>query len=283
VIRLKAELSKCAKFSQRAKKILVMDILTISYQEYKAFFLVLIRVSVILVMFPFFSARVIPNLVKAGLALVITIVLFPVINNKMVEFPGTLLGIAQLILSEIIIGMTLGILVQMFFEGVRMMGQMVGFQTGFAITNVLDPQSGAQVSIFANTAYLVAIVLFLLLNGHHILLNALRDSFDIINVGSLSLNVGMLKKMTKISGDMFGIAVKIGAPPIAALLFTNVAFGLITKLMPQMNIMIVAFPVQICVGLFFFGISLNVLLRFMERYIEGLAPMLIHTMNLFKV
>ena len=82
---------------------------------------------------------------------------------------------------------------------------------------------------------------------------------------------------------MFGIAVRIGAPPIAALLFTNVAFGLITKLMPQMNIMIVAFPVQICIGLFFSGISLNVLLRFMERYIEGLAPMLIHTMSLFKV
>lgn len=260
-----------------------MDILTISYQEYKAFFLVLIRVSVILVMVPFFSARVIPNLIKAGLALVITIVLFPVINNKMVEFPGTLLGITQLILSEIIIGMTLGLLAQIFFEGVRMMGQMVGFQTGFAITNVLDPQSGVQVSIFANTAYLVAIVLFLLLNGHHILLNAVRDSFDIINVGSLSLNVGMLKKMTKISGDMFVIAVKIGAPPIAALLFTNVAFGLITKLMPQMNIMIVAFPVQICIGLFFFGISLNVLLRFMERYLEGLGPLLINSMNWFKV
>jgi len=283
VIRLKTEFSEYAKFSQRAKKRKVMDILSISYQEYKAFYLVLIRVSVILVMFPFFSARVIPNLTKAGLALVITIVLFPVIHNKMVEFPGTLLGIAQLILSEIIIGMTLGILVQIFFEGVRMMGQMVGFQTGFAITNVLDPQSGIQVSIFANMAYLMAIVLFLLLNGHHILLNALRDSFDIINVGSLSLNVGMLKKMTKISGEMFVIAVRIGAPPIAALLFTNVAFGLITKLMPQMNIMIVAFPVQICIGLFFFGISLNVLLRFTERYIEGLAPMLIHTMNWFKV
>ncbi len=283
MIRLKTEFSEYAKFSQRAKKRKVMDILSISYQEYKAFYLVLIRVSVILVMFPFFSARVIPNLIKAGLAVVIAIVLFPVINNKMVEFPGTLLGIAQLILSEIIIGMTLGLLVQIFFEGVRMMGQMVGFQTGFAITNVLDPQSGVQVSIFANTAYLVAIVLFLLLNGHHILLNAVRDSFNIINVGSLSLNIGMLKKMTKISGDMFVIAVKIGAPPIAALLFTNVAFGLITKLMPQMNIMIVAFPVQICIGLFFFGISLNVLLRFMERYLEGLAPVLIHTMNWFKV
>ena len=260
-----------------------MDILTIPYQEYKAFFLVLIRVSAILVMFPFFSARVIPTLIKAGLALMITIILFPVINNQMVAFPGTLLGVAQLILAELIIGMTLGLMVQIFFEGVRMMGQMVGFQTGFAITNVLDPQSGMQVSIFANTAYLLAIVLFLLLNGHHILLNAVKSSFDIINVGSFGLNVGMLKKMTKISGDMFVIAVKIGAPPIAALLFTNVAFGLITKLMPQMNIMIVAFPVQICIGLFFFGISLNVLLGFMERYLEGLGPLLIHTMNWFKV
>ena len=260
-----------------------MDILTISYQEYKAFFLVLIRVSAILVMFPFFSARVIPTLIKAGLALVITIVLFPVVNNQMVAFPGTLLGVAQLILAELIIGMTLGLMVQMFFEGVRIMGQMVGFQTGFAITNVIDPQSGVQVSIFANMAYFVAITLFLLLNGHHILLNAVRASFDIINVGSLGLNVGMLKKMINISGDMFVIAVKIGAPPIAALLFTSAAFGLIVKLIPQMNILIVAFPVKICVGLFFLGVSFNVLLGFMERYLEGLGPLLINTMNWFKV
>ena len=260
-----------------------MEIFTITYEEYKAFFLILIRVSAILVMFPFFSARVIPSIIKAGLALTITIIMFPVINTKLVEFPGTLLGMAQVILTEAIIGMILGLMVQIFFEGVRIMGQMVGFQTGFAITNVLDPQSGIQVSIFANTAYLCAIILFLLLNGHHILLNAVKDSFDIITVGSSGLNVGMLKKMTKLSGDMFLIAVKIGAPPIAALLFTNVAFGLITKLMPQMNIMIVAFPVQICIGLFFFGISLSVLLEFMKRYVEGLGPLLINSMNWFKV
>ena len=114
----------------------------------------------------------------------------------------------QLILAELIIGMTLGLMVQIFFEGVRIMGQMVGFQTGFAITNVIDPQSGTQVSIFANLAYFVAITLFLLLNGHHILLNAVRDSFDIINVGSLALNVVMLKKMITISGDVFVDAVE---------------------------------------------------------------------------
>jgi flagellar biosynthetic protein FliR len=77
--------------------------------------------------------------------------------------------------------------------------------------------------------------------------------------------------------------VKIGAPPIAALLFTSASFGLIVKLMPQMNILIVAFPVKICIGLFFLGISFNVLLGFMERYLEGLGPLLINTMNWFKV
>ncbi len=260
-----------------------MDIFAISYQGYKAFFLILIRVSVILFMFPFFSSRIVPVLTKAGLALTITIILFPVVDNQMFEFPDKLFGMVQLILSELVIGIILGLLVQTFFEGVRMMGQLVGFQTGFAIANIIDPQSGIQVSIFSNMAYLLAVVLFLLLNGHHILLSAMRESFEIMPVGSLGLNKEMFEKILPIYGDMFVIAIKLGAPAIAVLLFTKVAFGLITKFIPQMNIMIVAFPVQIAIGLFFFGISLNVLLGLMERYLDGLGAMLINTMTGLKV
>jgi len=260
-----------------------MDLLPVSYQEFKAFFLILIRVSAILFMFPFFNARIIPVLSKVGLTLAITIILFPVIDNKMVEFPDTLWGMAQLVIAEFIIGMILGLLVQMFFEGVRIMGQLVGFQTGFAIANILDPQSGAQVSIIANMAYFVAIVLFLILNGHHILLSAMRESFEIINAGSIGLNQQILQRVMHVSGEMFVIAIKMGSPAIAALLFTMVAFGLITKLIPQMNIMIVAFPIKIVIGLLFFGISLNVLLRFMERYLGGLGSLLTNTMNWLKV
>ena len=260
-----------------------MNLLPISYLEFKSFFLILIRVSVLLFMFPIFSSRLIPVLAKAGLAFIITIALFPVIDSKMVEFPDTSWGMVQLMIAEFIIGMILALLVQMFFEGIRMMGQLVGFQTGFAITNILDPQSGMQVSILSNMAYLVAMVLFLVLNGHHILLSAMRESFEIINVGSLSLNRQIFQKIIDTSADMFVIAIKIGAPAIAVLLFTKVAFGLITKLIPQMNIMIVAFPVQIVIGLIFFGISLHVLLRFMERYVGGLDSMLISAMSWLKV
>jgi len=259
-----------------------MDILPVSYQEFRSFFPILIRVSVVLFMFPFFNARVIPVLCKAGLTLIISIILFPVISNKMVDFPDTLLGMAQLIGAEFIIGMVLGLLVQMFFEAVRIMGQLVGFQTGFAIANIIDPQSGIQVSIFANIAYFVATVLFLILNGHHIVLNAMRESFEIVKVGSLSLNGQIFREIMQVSGDMFVIAIKIGSPAIAVLLFTKIAFGLIVKLIPQMNIMIVAFPVQIVIGLLFFGICLHVLLRFMEGYLVGLGPLLMNTVSWLK-
>lgn len=260
-----------------------MDILSVPYREFKAFYFILIRVSIIFQMLPFFNAKIIPALAKAGLAFVITIILFPVINTKMAEFPSTIFGMAQLILTEFIIGIILGLLVLVFFEGIRMMGQMVGFQTGFAITNIIDPQSGNQISILANMAYLVAMIFFLLLNGHHILLNAVKESFEVIPVGSFGLNIEMINKIIPIYGDMFAIAVKIGAPAIAALLFTNLAFGVIVKFIPQMNIMIVAFPVQITIGLLFFGVSLNVLLNFMGTFIKDLGPMLINTMQWFRI
>jgi flagellar biosynthetic protein FliR len=255
----------------------------ITCNEGKAFLLILIRVGVILFMFPFFSSRIIPMLVKAGLVLLLTIILFPVIDREALEFPDTLWGIAPLIIAEAIIGMIVGLLVQIFFESVRIMGQLVGFQTGFAITNILDPQSGTQVSIFSNMAYLMATILFLSMNGHHVLIAAIGESFEIIHVGHCSLSGVMVQEVMDLSADMFGIAIKIGAPAIAALLFTKVAFGLITKLMPQMNIMIVAFPVQIVVGLLFFGISLYGILGIMERYVGDLKPLLLGTMKLLAV
>jgi flagellar biosynthetic protein FliR len=230
-------------------------------------------------MFPFFNARVIPVLSKVGLALMISIILFSVTNHEMIAFPNNLWEIIQFIITEFIIGMILGLMVQLFFEGIRMMGQVVGFQTGFAITNILDPQSGVQVSIFSNFAYLVAMVVFLILNGHHLALNAMRESFEIINAGSLNLNRQIFQKLLFLSGEMFVIALKIGAPAIAALLFTKVAFALVTKMIPQMNIMIVAFPVQIIIGLIFFGITLNIILRFVENYLGGLDVLLIDTMK----
>jgi flagellar biosynthetic protein FliR len=259
-----------------------MDIFHLQYNEITIFIFMLIRTGVILFMMPFFSSRVIPVPVKAGLALVITLVLFPAERGNVEAVPGTLWEMAGMVAGELFVGMILGILVHVFFEGIHMMGQLAGVETGFSIANVIDPQSGSQTSVLANMAYLISLVLFLILNGHHIIINAIRESFAIIQPGTVSLNRQVFEEMLKRSGDIFIIAVKIGAPVIAAILFIQVAFGLITRLIPQMNIMIVAFPLQIGVGLLFFGISLNGMERFMERYLGSLGGMLTNMMMLMK-
>lgn len=259
-----------------------MDFFHIPYHEFGKFFCIFIRVSVVLFLLPFFNAKVIPMTVKIGLTLVIAMILFPVVHVEAKAFPATLFELFRLVAAEAMVGIMLGFTIQIFFEGVRMMGQMVGFQTGFAITNIIDPQHGSQVSILANLSYWVAIVLFLTLNGHHILLKSLQESFEMIQVGAIQLNRQALQAAVDHSGRMFVVGIKIGAPAIAALLFTKVVFGLVTKLIPQMNIMIVAFPVQIVIGLLFFGISLNMLLFFIERYTGSLNGLLLQTMGWLK-
>ncbi|MBU1052884.1 MAG: flagellar biosynthetic protein FliR [Proteobacteria bacterium] len=257
-----------------------MDLLNIQYSEIKIFLFILIRIGVILFMMPFFSSKVIPVMVKAGLTIILAIILFPVSGPYTAVYPDSPLGMGILIIGELIIGLILGLLVQLFFEGIRIMGQIAGMQIGFSIANVLDPQSGIQSSILSNIAYLLAIVLFLILNGHHIIFNAIRESFAIIQPGSVHINKQVFTEVLKRSGEMFSIAIQIGAPVIATILFIQIAFGLITRLLPQMNVMVVAFPVQIATGLIFFGISLWVMLHFIEKYLGNLNTQLIKTMFL---
>jgi flagellar biosynthesis protein FliR len=259
-----------------------MDFLQIPFKDFEIFFLVLIRVSVLLFLFPFFNSRLTPVMVKAGMAFLISFALLPIIEKPTVQLGGDLFSLLRLIGAEFVLGLCLGMMVQLFLEAIRIMGQLIGFQAGFAVASMLDPQSGTQASILANIGYFVAITLFLVLNGHHILIGAVKDSFSVVPLGAISLSQPVYTKILKTAGDMFLIALKMGAPAVAALLFTQVVFGLVTKLIPQMNIMMVAFPIQTAVGLIFFGVCLSLLLPFMQRYLETLGPLLKHVMILVK-
>lgn len=259
-----------------------MELLTFYPEQLKAFILIFMRITIVLFLLPIFGSSMVYVRVKAGLALLISVVLFPVISPDLKLFPENLLSGVNLVLSECIIGMIIGLMVRMFFASVQLAGQLIGFQMGFAIINVLDPQTGVQASIIAQFGYWVAILIFLILNGHHLLLKALKESFDIINVGSIGFSEGLFKTIIDASSHMFLLAIKIGAPAIAALLFVSAAFGICAKFTPQMNILIVAFPIKIVVGLIFFGLSLEILLRIIKGYLGNFDTALINIMNLMK-
>jgi flagellar biosynthetic protein FliR len=258
-----------------------MEILNLfSPEEFRHFLLILLRVSVILFLFPIYGSEVVPAMVKAGLSLVITLCLFSIVHADPLVFPEKAFFAPVLVVTELFIGLCLSLGLRLFFAATQVAGVLIGFQMGFSMINVVDPQSGSQVSIMDQVAYWIVLVVFLLLNGHHLIINALVESFQILPVGGgIFLEKGLFDMMGEFGGAIFSLSVKMGAPVIAALFFTSVAFGIISKFAPQINVMIVAFPVKIIIGLFLFGFMLEIAAFFTGRYVNDFYGILIHTLN----
>jgi flagellar biosynthetic protein FliR len=244
--------------------------------QFRTYLLVLLRVSIFLFMFPIFSSAVFPATLKIGLALVISLAFYSVVPVDLSRFPMDVISTGLLIMGEVMVGLTLGICLRIFFGAVQLAGQVIGFQMGFAMINVVDPQSGANVSIMDQIGYWVCVTVFLILNGHHVILYALINSFELVPVGVFMMQKILLVKILDLAGGLFVLAIKIGAPVIAALFFVSVGFGLVSKFAPQMNVMIVAFPLKIVVGLFLFGLTLDIIVIVTREYVGGFKKLLMY-------
>ncbi|THB80042.1 MAG: flagellar biosynthetic protein FliR [Desulfobacteraceae bacterium] len=242
---------------------------------FRTYMLVLIRISIVLFMFPIFSSRVFPNMVKAALAMVVSLLLYTVVNIDLSRFPLTAASTGLLIVAEVMIGLTLGMCLRFFFASVQLAGQIVGFQMGFAMINVVDPQTGSNVSIMDQLGYWVCVVLFLSLNGHHIMFIAMIESFKLVPIGGFIFHNAIVTSMIGLGTELFLIALKIGAPVIVSLAFVSVGFGLVSKFSPQMNVMIVAFPLKIIAGLMLFGLTLQIILIITTDYVQGFKKLLL--------
>lgn len=257
-----------------------MELLFFPPDQFRVFLMVLVRISVILFLFPILGSTVFPTMAKAGLALVFAIILYPVVPVDPSLFPEKIANAGVMLVSELIVGMMLGLSVRIFFGAVQMAGQVIGFQMGFSMINVVDPMSGGQVSIMEQLGHWVVLVIFLLLNGHLIMISAVVESFGIINIGTLSIPGDFFNSVMNMVTEMFILGIKIGAPAIAALLFTSTAFGITAKFAPQMNVLIVAFPLKIAMGLVFFGSALNIILLAAKGFVGKFHPLLSGMMKL---
>ncbi len=244
--------------------------------EIRTYLLVLMRVSILLFMFPVFSSNVFPSRLKMGLAMVVSLLFYSVVDVDLSRFPMSVIATGLLIIAEALIGLTLGLCLRLFFASVQLAGQIIGFQMGFAMINVVDPQTGANVSIMDQLGYWVCVIVFLLLNGHYILFMAMIDSFKLVPIGFFMMQEVMLAKILELGSEFFLLAIKIGSPVIASLVFVSVGFGLISKFSPQMNVMIVAFPLKIVAGLLLFGLTLQIIVIVTQNYVAQFKELLMY-------
>ena len=237
----------------------------INLQELQIFLLVFLRLTAILMSIPIFGGKNIPITFKAGMAISVSVIIFPVLKFENLPYYSEVIPFGIGVIGEILLGTIIGLCVNLIFAGIQLAGQLAGYQMGFAISNVMDPQTGTQTSIIAGFQNIMAMLLFLAFNAHHWFLKSLEDCFNLVPLFNFAIKGPVIEHFMRLSGNMFIIAVKVAAPVMAALLVTSVCLGLVARTVPRMNVFLVGMPLKIGLGLIFVAISMPFLAYFLKQ------------------
>jgi flagellar biosynthetic protein FliR len=227
--------------------------LNINIAELAIFLSILLRLSIILFMLPIFSTPGVPSVVKALVVVAFSAMLFPAVRQNIQPIPLELAAFASVIIGEMVYGTFFAISMLVIFSAFELAGEVIGFEMGFGFAQAADPQTGSKFTVLAVLSQLLATLIFLSINGHHVVLRTLVESFKLVPVGSFVIDAALFAKMLLFSGTLFILAMKLAAPVVAVLILTQIGFGLMSKFAPQINILATSFPLTITLGMLFFG------------------------------
>lgn len=242
-----------------------MDFFDLLQNHAAVFFLLLTRVSGVFLIAPFFGSINIPAYMRVGLTLTISAVLFPVVDSAAgVKAPTGILLYALSVIAELFTGWLIGFVAYVSFSAIHMAGKIMDMQVGFSIVNVMDPTSGQQIPLIGSFLYNLGLIIFLVTNGHHMIIAALFESFQTVPLLAVSPSLGLTNLMVDFTSGIFLTGMKIAMPVTFAILLTNVGLGVLARTMPQLNIFVVGIPMQIVVGLFVLSIMLPFYIMFLD-------------------
>ena len=234
-----------------------MDIFNLNYAEFERFLFVFFRVGALVLFVPILGSRQVPSSMKIGFILFLSIAIFPLVEGRPLPEPRGIFDLAIFLISDVTIGLGIAFITRLIFTAVQIAGTVVDFQMGFGVVNVIDPQTDTQVSVTAQFHNIIAVLIFLAIDAHHFIIQAIVESFFIINPAEINFASITPEYMLYLFSATFTTAVKIAAPIMAILFFLSVGLGLVARTVPQMNVFIVGFPLQIGVGLLMVGLSIS--------------------------
>ncbi len=242
----------------------MFEIYKFSEVEISVFALSLIRLSSFMVVLPVFGNRLVPASVKILLSLVMAMVMFPAIKAGTTLSPGWQDDIILLALRESVLGIFLGFLVRTMFVAVEIAGQLLGFSMGFSAVQLLNPTFGESSTMMEEFQTILGTLLYLSINGHHMFFEAIHKSFEMAPIGRIHMDTRALASVTTLVANIFIIAIKLAGPMIAVILFLNIALGMVGRAVPQINVFVISFPVNIMVGLFILVASIPLFMTVLE-------------------
>jgi flagellar biosynthesis protein FliR len=230
--------------------------------------LIFVRVSAFFVSIPLFSYRTIPPQLKIAFALLLAWMMYYTFPIEAISIDGNYI---LLILKEAVIGLMIGICAYIIFTAVQIAGGFIDFEMGFAMANIIDPQTGTQSPLMGQFLNVLLTFVLLATNGHHLILDGIFYSYEFLPVNQLFPNFGdegTVEFVMKMFAAVFAIAFQIAAPIVATLLLVTVALGITGKTVPQLNIFVVGFPIKIAIGFIVLFIVLGVMIQVMKYLVE---------------
>jgi flagellar biosynthetic protein FliR len=245
-----------------------------SPEEVLRFAVVLFRVAGVMAFAPFYSMGAFPKSVKITIPLMVALALTPTVPQELIPAEFGLAEITVALLGEAIIGIVLGLTAAFVFSAIQLAGQIMGFQLGFSIVNIIDPQTAVKTSVISIFQNFVALSFFLLINGHHWFFLAISDSLQYLPVGGIHVNAPLVQELVRLSAQIFVSGLQIAAPVVAVTICSDVVIGIIGRSAPQINILIVGMPVKTLVGLSGLSIAFYFLPNVLGSYFIQLSETL---------
>lgn len=223
-----------------------MEFFTVENLE--IFLLIVVRMSAFVVVAPFYGMTNTPMRVKAGFSLAVSVILFQVVDYKDVTYTGVI-GYAGLVVQEAIVGLLIGYFANICSTILNFAGQIIDMEIGFSMVNVLDPVSNIQTTITGNFYSYLVMLMMLISNMHHFLIEAFVHAYDTIGIGEAIFRPDMYRIMVMYMVDYFVIGFRIVLPVFASILLVNVVLAILAKVAPQMNMFVIGIQLKILVGL----------------------------------
>ncbi|MCL4539917.1 MAG: flagellar biosynthetic protein FliR [Bacteroidetes bacterium] len=243
--------------------------MTFYAERFVIFLLIFIRTLSMFATAPLYGNQAIPAQLKVWAAAFVAFAVLPVIAAQSPTVSLDLGSLIVLALQEIIVGSAIGFSIGIIFHGVVYAGELFGIVMGFSISSLIDPQNGFDVPVVGQFEYVVAIFIFLILNGHLFLLEALTMSYSAVPISGLKISGSAVNLFIHMTGMVFVAAIKIGAPVIISLFLTDVLLGIVSRMVPQVNVFFVGMPIAIGVGLFTLMASLPFFVFVFGRLLES--------------
>ncbi len=227
------------------------------------FFWPFVRILALITVAPVFNERAIIARVKIGLALLITILVAPYLPlNATPIFSAA--GI-WILIQQILIGVMLGLSMQLAFAAIRYAGELIGLQMGLGFATFFDPSGGPNMPVLARFLNILAMLLFLTFNGHLWLISLLADSFHTLPVSTNPINSYAFLALVRAGGLIFINGLMLALPIVTLLLTINMSLGLLNRVAPQLSIFVVGFPITLTIGIMTIGLLIPLLAPFAEH------------------